>query len=321
MLPDNISQPLVVILGPTGVGKTEFSLQLAEVLGGEIISADSRLFYRGMDIGTAKPSSAEMQRVKHHFIDITEPNDHWSLALYQDSIHAVIADIHSRRKIPMLVGGTGQYIKAVTEGWKLPEQEPDDHLREILEQIANEKGKEAMYKILIRMDPQTLDYVEYQNTRRVVRALEVILRTGRPFSVLRQQQHVPYSIFQIGIKRDRQSLYERIDQRIEAMFAQGLVEEVQQLLSQGYHRNLPAMSAIGYREVTAYLAGEISLDEAKMLMKRYTRQYVRRQANWFKENDPNIHWFDAEKLNLQEVVTMLENPTDWQLAEKIKPEK
>ena len=316
MLPNEITKPLIVIIGPTGVGKTEFSLQLAEAVDGEIISADSRLFYRGMDIGTAKPTKAEMQRVKHHFIDIANPDENWSLALYQEAIHAMIEDIHARRKVPMMVGGTGQYIKAILEGWRLPEQEPDDHLREVLEQIAKEKGKEAMYKILVRMDPQTLTYVEYQNTRRVVRALEVILRTGKPFSELRQQSHVPYDIFQVGIKRDRKSLYERIDLRIEKMFDDGLVDEVQRLLDAGYQRTLPAMSAIGYREVTAYLAGDISLDEAKMLMRRYTRQYVRRQANWFKENDPLIHWFDADTLDVTIVQNLLQDPQNWQVHQK-----
>jgi tRNA dimethylallyltransferase len=306
-----IKKPLIVILGPTGVGKTEFSLQLAETLDGEIVSADSRLFYRGMDIGTAKPSQAEMSRVRHHLIDVSNPDQNWSLALYQSAIKQTLEDIHQRGKLPILVGGTGQYIKAIVDGWDLPEQEPDDPLREILEQIALEKGKEAMYEILLRMDPLTRDYVEYQNTRRVVRALEVILRTGKPFSELRQLKHVPYSIFQIGIKRDRKTLYERIDQRIELMFTDGLVEEVQQLLDQGYDRNLPAMSAIGYREVGAFIRGEISLDEAKLLMRRYTRQYVRRQANWFKESDPAIHWLDANELDVSAVVSLLNDEKNW----------
>jgi len=306
-----IKQPLIVILGPTGVGKTEFSLQLAEVIGAEIISADSRLFYRGMNIGTAKPSSAEMKRIRHHLIDVCNPDQNWSLALYQTAIKSTIEDIYSRGKIPMLVGGTGQYIKAVVDGWDLPSQEPDDPLRGILEQIAHEKGKEAMYRILVRMDPKTLAYVEYQNTRRVVRALEVILRTGKPFSDLRQIKKVPYSVFQIGIKRDRKNLYERIDQRIEQMFVNGLVDEVHLLLQKGFHRDLPSMSAIGYREVCAYLNHEISLDEAKLLMRRFTRQYVRRQANWFKESDPQIHWFDADNLQLADVLLLLGDASNW----------
>jgi tRNA dimethylallyltransferase len=316
MLLNPIDKPVIVILGPTGAGKTDFSLRLAEAIQGEIISADSRLFYRGMDIGTAKPTKEEMQRIPHHLIDVCTPEINWSLALYQEAIHILLDEIHGRQKIPLMVGGTGQYIKAVVDGWKLPEQEPDDHLREILEQIADEKGKEAMYKILVRMDPQTQQYVEYQNTRRVVRALEVILRTGRSFSDLRQTKKVPYSIFQIGIKRDRKTLYERIDQRIEKMFDDGFIEEVKTLLAKGYSRNLPSMSAIGYREVCAYLAGEISFDEAILLMKRYTRQYVRRQANWFKENDPRIHWMDAESLDVNQTVSMLKDPQNWQIIQK-----
>jgi tRNA dimethylallyltransferase len=306
-----IKNPLFVILGPTGVGKTDFSLDLAERISGEIISSDSRLFYRGMDIGTAKPSKEEMARVPHHLIDVCEPNENWSLALYQEAVTNIISEIHQRGNNPILVGGTGQYIKAIIDGWNLPDQEPDDHLREILENIAQEKGKQAMFKILTRMDPATLNYVEYQNTRRVVRALEVILRTGRPFSDLRQTRHVPYSVFQIGIKRDRKTLYERIDLRIEKMFTDGFVNEVKTLKNKGYDKNVPAMSAIGYREVSAYLDGEISLDEALMLMKRYTRQYVRRQANWFKETDPRIHWFDAEEIDADQVILIAENQKNW----------
>ena len=306
-----ITNPLFVILGPTGVGKTDFSLDFAEKINGEIISSDSRLFYRGMDIGTAKPSKAEMARIPHHLIDVCEPNENWSLALYQEAVKKIITDIYQRNHIPILVGGTGQYIKAIVDGWDLPEQEPDDHLREILEGIAKEKGKEAMYRILTRMDPETLNYIEYQNTRRVVRALEVILRTGKPFSDLRTTRHVPYSIFQIGIKRDRKTLYERIDMRIEKMFVDGFIDEVKALLKKGYGNDVPSMSAIGYREVSAYLNGEMSLDEAVLLMKRYTRQYVRRQANWFKETDPRIHWFEADEINTEKVILFAEDNQNW----------
>ncbi|MBI9048331.1 MAG: tRNA (adenosine(37)-N6)-dimethylallyltransferase MiaA [Anaerolineaceae bacterium] len=316
MLPSNITKPLIVILGPTGVGKTEFSLRFAEHINGEIISADSRLFYRGMDIGTAKPTEKEMERVVHHLIDVCNPDENWSLALYQEAVNNIVCEIHNRTHVPILVGGTGQYIKAIVDGWDLPAQEPDDHLREILEEIAKEKGKQAIYKILTRMDPQTLTYVEYQNTRRVVRALEVIMRTGKPFSDLRQTRFVPYQIFQIGIKRDRKTLYERIDQRIEHMFVDGFVEEVKALIDQGYGKQVPALSAIGYREVSAYLAGEISMEEALTLMKRYTRQYVRRQANWFKETDPSIHWFDAEKITTKMVMEVIGEEKNWILPKK-----
>jgi tRNA dimethylallyltransferase len=311
MLLSHIEKPVFVILGPTGVGKTDFSLDFAKKIHGEIISADSRLFYRGMDIGTAKPSKEEMQLIPHHLIDVCEPDENWSLALYQEAVNKLISEIHAREHIPILVGGTGQYIKAIVEGWDLPNQEPDDHLREILEEIAREKGKEAMYKILTRMDPETLNYVEYQNTRRVVRALEVILRTGKPFSDLRQIRNVPYSGFQIGIKRDRETLYKRIDFRIEKMFTDGFIDEVKALIDKGYGNDVPSMSAIGYREVSAYLAGEISLDDAVMLMKRYTRQYVRRQANWFKESDPKIHWYDANQVNAEQVIADAKEKINW----------
>ncbi len=284
-------KPLIVIIGPTGVGKTEISLYLAERHCGEIVSADSRLLYRGMDIGTAKPTIEERTRVKHHLIDVAEPDQVWSLAKYQKAAVKSIDDIHQCSRIPILVGGSGQYIWAVVEGWNIPEVKPDRHLREGLQNWVAEIGSSALYDRLAYLDPKTAAKIEPQNTRRVIRALEVIFSTGNLFSVQKSKSGSPYSVLILGIIRPRQELYERIDVRIDEMIKAGFVKEVQNLLDQGLSPDLPSMSAIGYRQMTDYLLGKITLEEAVLLIKRLTRQYVRRQANWFKQDDPNIHWF------------------------------
>lgn len=283
--------PLIVILGPTAVGKTEISLQLAERLNGEIVSADSRLFYRGMDIGTAKPTVQEQARVLHHLIDVAAPDQTWSLAVFQKAAHGAIAGIHARGKIPFLVGGTGQYIRAVIEGWDVPPLGPDEHLRIAIEAWASQIGKQGLHDRLAVIDPEAAARIDPRNLRRTIRALEVILRTGERFSDQRQKAPSPYQLLSIGLTRPREELYARIDARIEAMFAAGFEEEVRRLLDEGASPALPTLSAIGYREMIASIRGEMSREEAVAQMKRYTRQFVRRQANWFKETDPHIHWF------------------------------
>jgi len=282
---------LVVIVGPTAVGKTEFSIRLAERFEGEIISADSRLFYRGMDIGTAKPTCEERQRVPHHLVDVADPDECWSLAVFQRAARKAIEDIHQRQKVPILVGGTGQYIRAVIEGWKPPAQEPDPKLRQVLENWAGELGCVELHRRLAVLDPDAAAKIDPRNLRRTIRALEVIFHSGRLFSVQREQVVSPYHVLMVGLRRLRPELYARIDDRIEAMLAQGFVDEVKGLLAKGFSPHLSTLSAIGYGEMIAFLEGRMSLEEAIARMKRLTRQFVRRQANWFKESDPNIHWF------------------------------
>jgi tRNA dimethylallyltransferase len=267
--------PLILIVGPTAVGKTEIAIQLAERLNGEIVSADSRLFYRGMDIGTAKPSREEQARAPHHLIDIANPDEILSLAVFQQKATEAIADIHARKKLPFLVGGTGQYIRAVTQGWSPPEVKPNEQLRNELDSAAAEK-----------IDPR--------NYRRTIRALEVIMTTGKKFSEQRRQSNSPYHLITIGLMRPREELYRRVDERIEAMYANGLMDEVKSLIARGYSPSLPTMSAIGYRECAQALQGQITVEEAKQLTRRATRIFVRRQANWFKESDSNILWFRVE---------------------------
>jgi tRNA dimethylallyltransferase len=309
-LPD-LSKPIVVILGPTAVGKTELSLQLAERFDGEIISTDSRQFYRGMDIGTAKPTSDEQARVPHHLIDIADPDQTWSLALFQKAARTAIAAIHARRKLPFLVGGTGQFVRAVIEGWDLPEQAPDPALRTALEDWGELIGGEELHRRLTVLDPDAAAVIQYQNMRRTVRALEVIFRTGRRFSELRQRKPSPYSLLIIGLSRPRLELFERIDERIDQMISEGLVNEVRGLLERGYSKDLPSMSAIGYKEIASYLEGETTLEEAVAQIKRATRIYVRRQANWFKPADANIHWIEAGPSAVEKIQNLIQSQDAW----------
>ncbi|HNY93523.1 MAG TPA: tRNA (adenosine(37)-N6)-dimethylallyltransferase MiaA [Flexilinea sp.] len=286
--------PVTVIVGPTAVGKTAFAIELAKIANAEIVSADSRYFYRGMDIGTAKPTPEERQSIPHHLIDVADPDETWSLALFQQKAYDAIASIHERGKNVIVVGGTGQYIRALLQGWSPPTMEVDLVMRAVLEDWANEIGPMEIHKKLAILDPIAAEKIDYRNVRRTIRALEVIFGSGQRFSEQRKVTESPYSFLILGLNRSRSSLYQRIDQRIDQMIRQGFIEEVAGLLEKGYSPALPSMSAIGYREISAYLNHEISLDEAIRLIKQRTRNFVRRQANWFKTNDPQIHWFNLE---------------------------
>ena len=288
-----VRPPLVVVLGPTAVGKTEISISLAERFNGEIVSADSRLFYRGMDIGTAKPTKEEQERIPHHLVNVANPDETWSLAQFQYEAQAAIAQIHQHGRLPFLVGGTGQYIEAITHGWQIPLVEPDPQLRRVLEKWAEEVSFSGLHERLSVLDPAAAQAIDPRNVRRTIRALEVILSTGKRFSVQRKRIISPFSILQLGLTRPRSELYARVDQRIQVMFQSGLMDEVKRLLQVGYSPDLPTMSAIGYHEVCMVLQGKIGLVEAIGSMKRRTRVFIRRQANWFKLDDPNIHWFEC----------------------------
>lgn len=285
--------PLVAIVGATAVGKTATALRVAEELGGEIVSADSRLFYRGMDIGTAKPSIEELARVPHHLIDVAAPDESWSLAVFQEAAQKVINEIAGRGKLPLLVGGTGQYVRAVIEGWQPPVQLPDPRLRTVLEVWGLEIGPLELHRRLTVLDPAAAAVNEASNMRRTVRSLEVILSTGRRLLDMRGKKETPYRLLVIGLRRPRQELYARVDARIEQMLASGFLDEVNGLLEKGYSPNLLTLSAIGYREMIAHLHGKMTLEEAVVLMKRLTRRYIRQQSNWFRDEDKQIHWFDC----------------------------
>ena len=280
---------LLVIGGPTGSGKSELALRLAEEIGGEIVNADSMQIYRGMDIGTAKPSAEEQARVPHDLLDIVSPDVNFTASDFRREAAAAIADIDSRGKMAILVGGTGLYIRALLEGLvDSPTGDP-----ELRRQFADLPGEELLRR-LAQVDPETAARLHANDRVRIVRALEVFTQTGRPISAFRSEHAFSgsyYRCLKMAIKVERQDLYRRIDRRVERMLQEGLVDEVRALLAQGYSKEMKAMRSIGYKEITAYLAGETTLNEAVDLIKRDTRRYAKRQMTWFsKEND--IYWLE-----------------------------
>jgi len=313
---NNIVNPLIIIVGPTASGKTALSIELARAINGEIVSADSRYFYRDMNIGTAKPSELEMKSVQHHLIDVANPDETWSLAKFQKEALRVIDQILQGEKFPILVGGTGQYIYSVMHAWSMPAQERNDQLRRILENAKFDSGRDNLYEFLKKVDPTAASQIDQRNFRRTLRAVEVILLTGRRFSDQRSVSSSKYSRKMIGLKVERSELYARIDQRIENMIENGLIDEVEKLISKGYSPINSSMSAIGYREIYQYINGTINLEEAIRLMKRNTREFVRRQANWFKENDDQIRWFHHHDELLEEIISYLKSDYGWQKPDK-----
>jgi tRNA dimethylallyltransferase len=287
-------RPLVVLVGPTAVGKTALSLRLAEAVGGEIVSADSRQVYRGLDIGTAKATPAEQARVPHHLLDLVDPDQTLSLAQFQRLAYEAIDGILARGRVPLLVGGTGQYVMAVVEGWQVPRVPPDEGLRRDLYRQAEEQGAAALHARLAALDPVAARRIDARNVRRVVRALEVCLRTGRPISGQQHRCPPPYDLLLVGLELPRAQLYRRIDERVGQMMAAGLEQEVRGLVAAGYGLDLPAMSGVGYGQFAPYLAGEGALGDVVAAIQRATRRFVRHQGNWFRRDDPRIHWFAAE---------------------------
>lgn len=292
---------LVAIVGPTSVGKTECSLLAAEYVDGEIVSADSRLVYRGMDIGTAKPTQADLARVPHHLIDILDPDKTLTLAEYQRQAVRAIEGIFNRDRTPFLVGGSGQYVHAILEGWVIPEVPPNLELRRELEEVADQHGVVALHSRLEELDPVSAGRIDARNVRRVVRALEVAISTGKPISQMQKKEPLPYRILKIGLIRPRHSLYARIDARIDQMMECGFVEEVRNLVKAGYTSDLPAMSALGYRQVCEYLEGRLTLSGAICRIRRETRRLVRQQSNWFRLDDLGVRWFDLDEVGMEEV--------------------
>ena len=306
MVEESRPKPLVTLVGPTAVGKTSVSIDLAQAIGGEIVSADSRLVYRGMDNGTAKPSPAEQERVPHHLIDVVDPDQPLTLAEYQRRAYAAIQDIGSRGRVALLVGGSGQYVRAVVEGWGIPEVAPDWTLRAELDAFAATHGKESLHARLAALDSTAAERIDYRNQRRVVRALEVTMLAGRPVSELQAKTPPPYRIFQVGLTRPRPVLYARIDRRIDEMLEAGLVDEVRGLAAAGHAWDLPAMSGLGYRQIGLYLRGEATFEDSVQLIRRETRRFVRQQATWFRLDDPQIHWFDLEKASVTQVIAWVQ---------------
>lgn len=296
-----MADPLVAIVGHTGVGKTALAIYLAQHLNGEIISADSRQVYRLMTIGTAKPTVDELLSAPHHLIDILNPDQELTLAEFQSLAYRAIDDVLARGKLPLLVGGTGQYVRAVVEGWTVPEVAPQEALRLDLEAFADVYGSTTLHAWLSAADDSSARAIDYRNVRRVVRALEVYIVTGESISVLQARRPPRYRILMIGITRSREKLFERIDRRVEQMIDDGLVDEVRDLLNAGYGPEHPSMSSLGYPEILGYLSGSLTLNEAVASIKRATRRFVRHQSNWFSRKDSRIHWFDLELATYEEI--------------------
>jgi len=259
-----------------------------------------------MDIGTAKPSLKERELVRHHLIDVTDIDKVWSLAEFQWAARHSINEIFQRERLPILVGGTGQYVRAITENWSIPRVEPNLQLRESLSDWSIEITPEGLHSRLQSIDPNAAARIEPRNLRRTMRALEVIFTTGTLFSEMQSKDETLYDILTIGLMRERKEVYARIDQRIQHMLENGFVAEVERLLAQGFPADSPPFSAIGYREIIQYLSGEISLEAATVLIKRHTRMFVRRQANWFKLDDPQIIWFNMDTGTLDQLESLIQ---------------
>ncbi|NDJ75044.1 MAG: tRNA (adenosine(37)-N6)-dimethylallyltransferase MiaA [Chloroflexi bacterium] len=302
-----IKPPLVVILGPTASGKTNLAIYLARKLGGEIVSADSRQLYRYMDIGTAKPTPDERAAAPHHLLDIVTPDQSYTLAQYQRAAYRAISAITARRKLPLLVGGTGQYISAVIEGWGIPEVPPNRNLRAELETFAGELGAEALHDRLRKHDPEAADRIDFRNVRRVIRALEVFLETGTPITVLQRQSPPPLRILQLGLTMEREILYDRIDTRIDNMVRAGLLNEVRALLEAGYTWECPAMSGVGYAQWRGYFAGNEPEADAIAAIRRDTRAFARRQYTWFNGHAVGLQWIDMTTITPDDIVDRVEN--------------
>lgn len=291
---DESKPKLLVLIGPTAVGKTKMSIELAKEFGCEIISGDSMQVYRGMDIGTAKISVDEMEGIPHHLIDIHEPDHPYSVAEFQEQSRRLITEIAGRGKLPFIVGGTGLYVESVCYGYQFSETGADEAFRDEQFRYANENGAEALRRKLADVDPETADRLHPNDLRRVVRALEVFHMTGIPLSaqLAPQTKQSPYDLCLVGLTMDRQMLYNRIEERIDLMLNQGLVDEVAALMDKGYAPGLVSMQGLGYKEIVSHLNGEFGYEEAVVLLKRDTRRFAKRQLSWFRHMK-DIEWVDV----------------------------
>jgi tRNA dimethylallyltransferase len=283
---------VVAIVGPTATGKSALAMHIARELGGEIVNADSRQVYRGMDVGTAKPSKEDREAIPHHLYDIAEPQNSYSLALYIRDARAALDDIWRRGATPILVGGTGQYLWGLLEAWTVPEVAPDIDLRDELSRFTEEHGPEQLHARLAEVDPVSATRIGVRNVRRIVRALEVFEHTGKPFSEWQRKGDPGFDFLVLGMDLPDDELQARIEARVDEMFAAGFVDEVRALVASGLPSTDSAMSSIGYREVAAYLEGLMTLQEARNATVRATRRLVRRQRQWFRTSDPRIQWVE-----------------------------
>ncbi len=287
-----MKKPLLVIVGPTAVGKTDLSVAIARVLDMEVISADSMQVYKGMDIGTAKVPLEIRQQIPHHLIDICQPDEPYSAAEFQRDALKAIEQIHQRKRVPLMVGGTGLYVRSVTHGYLFSDAPKDQQIRDKWQAFSQEYGSQRLYEQLMKNDPETAHKLHPNDQKRIIRALEVQELTGLPFSQWQKQQKEQepwFDVMTVGLWMERKLLYERIHRRVDRMLQEGLVEEVRGLLAKGYDESLPSMQGLGYKEIIAYLKGQWSLEEAVYELKKRTRHFAKRQFTWF-QRQHEVHW-------------------------------
>jgi tRNA dimethylallyltransferase len=304
-----MGKKLLIIAGPTAVGKTEISVKLAKELNGEIISTDSMQIYKYMDIGSAKISKEEMEGIPHHLIDIIDPKVQFSVSEYKQKCLEVMEEIYSRGKLPILVGGTGLYIDSVTCNMSFTESEKDEEYRSYLWNLAEKEGNDKLHSMLKDIDNESYNSIHPNNRKRVIRALEVYKLTGKPFSSFKEDNRkydVPYNIFYYVLNMDRAKLYERINKRVDIMMKKGLIEEVKKLMNMGLTSNMQSMQGIGYKEIMYYLNGDISLEQAEEMIKQGTRNYAKRQLTWFRK-DPRAVFIDKDDLSEEEIINKIIN--------------
>ena len=283
---------LLGIVGPTAIGKSNLAINLAEAVGGEVVNADSRQIYRHLDIGTGKPSLQERAMVPHHLFDIADSNENFSLAQYQKLAFQAIEDIQQRGRVPIVVGGSGQYVWSVLEGWGIPQVAPNPEFRQGMEERADRGEGPQLHEELRTVDPESAQRIDPRNVRRTIRALEVYNETETPFSQLQRKQAPAFNVFVIGLTADRDELYRLIDQRVDSMIERGLVDEVQRIMSRGYDFSMPPLSSIGYRQIGQFLRNELTLPGAIQQIKFESHRLARQQYTWFRPEDTRIHWFD-----------------------------
>ena len=297
-----MKQPLIVLTGPTAVGKTSLSISLAKAVKGEIISADSMQVYKKMDIGSAKIRSEEMQGIPHYLVDVLEPEEEFHIVKFQQMAKKAMEDIYSRGKIPILVGGTGFYIQAVTKDIDFTEAQQENDYRKELEALAEEKGGEHLHEMLRKVDPVSADAIHAHNVKRVIRALEFYHQNGSPISAHNEEQkqhESPYNLAYFVLNMPRELLYERIGLRVDQMMKEGLLEEVTRLKEDGCHRGMVSMQGLGYKEILAFLDGEYPLEEAVRVLKRDTRHFAKRQLTWFRR-EQEVIWVNKDQFSYQE---------------------
>ena len=307
MMKEQKKQPLLILTGPTAVGKTDLSIALAKKINGAVISADSMQVYRGMDIGSAKVTPEEMQGVKHYLIDVLDPEDEFHVVRFQEMAKAALKEIYANGQIPIIAGGTGFYIQALLYDIDFTEQEEDTALREHYAALAQEYGNEYLHEMLRRVDPISAEIIHANNVKRTIRALEYFEKTGEPISRHNEQERAkesPYDFSYFVLTDERAHLYERIDRRVDLMLEAGLVDEVKRLRDQGCHKGMVSMQGLGYKEILSWLEGEISYEEAVYLLKRDTRHFAKRQLTWFRRerdviwlNKPDYDYDDSRILD------------------------